>query len=485
VKRYLFLFILLSCGVAVNAQGLVTIKGVIKNPSSDSIKIGYNNNRLIYDPIEYKALLDEGKFQYSFKVNDEYTSVAILHGNLVSELLVSPGDNLDLTAEIKDTTWTLTYKGKGSERANFVAKHAIDMGLLDRYPSKMQKFLAEDVKPFMKDISYEEDYEMEYLEKNKAGLSPQFVRYLQQTYRYFTYFSLFQYPLMHEVTKQKGYNFSTIPPENYTTVKKIPPAFNDSFINSTAYRLFADQYYRMQLEVAGFFNDSLHVYRMQDSVAKLAIKNMPTATAEYVIALHLYAAMRTIPLSMATERMEQFKKRWLNSMYKKDLETQYAIAKRLAPGEKAFDFTFTTAQGKTAKLSDLKGKVVLLGFWSADDRRSLVELNAGAKMATHYKDKDIEFLYVSLDKEDEPWIKTIEKYKFKGIHTREDGVWKSLVAQMYGVQGLPAFYLIDKDGKFVVQQAPFPGQTTLIAPIVDKLLGIPPSLPVQTPAPGK
>jgi peroxiredoxin len=477
VKQVLFAIILLFSGFITSAQGTVTIRGTIRNPLSDSIKIFFNNSRLIYDPVEYKALLDDGNFQYSFKPKDEYTSVIIGHGKLETELLAVAGDDLQLTAEVKDSTWTVTYTGTGSERANFIAKHAREMGFLFKYPSKIQKHYGKDVKPFMKDLGYDEDDEMAYLDKNKAGLSPQFIRYMQQMFRHFTYFGLFQYPLMHEVTVKNGYNFSTIPPVNYDAVKNVPPAFNDSFMSSIPYRLFADHYYRMQLEVAGFFNDSLHVFRMQDSVAKLAIKNMPPATAEFVVALHLYAAMRGLPLDMVTERMNAFKKRWPNSMYKKELEAQYAIAKRLAPGEKAYDFSFTTAQGKNAKLSDFKGRVVMLGFWSSTDRRSMLEVAAGGKMANHYKDHPVSFIYVSLDTEDKPWIEAIEKYKLGGIHTRENGAWKSLLAQMYGVQGMPAFYLIDQQGKFVMAQTPLPSQSTRLAPVVDKLLGIPPSVP--------
>lgn len=485
VRQYLFAAILLLCGFGAGAQGTVTIKGIIKDPSYDSIKISFNNSRLVYEPVEYNAALNEGKFQYSFKVADGYTTVAMAHGRHITELLVAPGDDLQLTAQVKDTAWTLNYTGKGSERANFMAKHAREMGLLDRYPVKMQKHIGKDVKTYMKEMSYEEDDEVAYLEQNKAGLSPEFVRYLKETYRYFTYFCLFQYPLMHEVSINKGYNFGSIPAVNYDAVKKIPASFNDSFISSTAYRLYADQFYRMQLEVGGYFNDSLHLYRMQDSVAKLALKHMTPATAEYVIALHLYAAMRGLPLELVTQRMNDFRKRWPNSTYKKELEAQYAITKRLAPGEKAYDFTFTTAQGKEAKLSDFKGRVVMLGFWSSTDKNSLLEVGAGGKMARHYKDQPISFIYVSLDTKDEPWIQAIEKYKLSGVHTRENGLWKSLLAQMYGVQGLPAFYLIDQEGKFVMSQTPNPSQSQRIAPIVDKLLGIEPSLNKQVPAQNK
>ncbi len=43
-----------------------------------------------------------------------------------------------------------------------------------------------------------------------------------------------------------------------------------------------------------------------------------------------------------------------------------ALASDLKPGEKAPDFTLKTLDGKTVKLSDFKGKVVILHFWKSN-----------------------------------------------------------------------------------------------------------------------
>lgn len=469
MKRYLLLVILLCGGVLTNAQGIVTITGVINNTQDDSIKIFFNNSRLVYEPMEFATPLDDGKFEYKAKVKEKYTTLTITHGKLSSELMVMADDELELTATVvNDSTWSLIYKGKGSDRANFMAAHARDLGPLEKYPQKLFGMLGADVKSFLLIVRQEEKKEFDYIEKNKGKLSPDFVRYIQQSVVYFSYFGRFQYPYMHEVALSKSYNFSSIPPVNYEAVANIPPAFNDSFMSAASYRLFAEQYYRMQLEVGKYFNDSTHAFRVQDSIVKLAVKTMPDQTAQYVIALHLYAIIRSIPLDTAADRINKFKKRWPSSEYIKDLDAQYAIAKRIAPGTKAYDFTFTTPQGKTGKLSDFNGKVVLLAFWTSADRQSLMDMRAAAQMANKYP--DITFLYVSLDTEDEPWIKTIEQHKLQGIHTRENGSWKSLLAQMYGIQSMPTFFLIDRNGRFALKETPRPSQAAKMKAEVEKLL---------------
>jgi thioredoxin-related protein len=45
-----------------------------------------------------------------------------------------------------------------------------------------------------------------------------------------------------------------------------------------------------------------------------------------------------------------------------------------------------------------------------------------------------------------------------------------LLAQIYGVQALPAFFLIDKEGKFVLKQTPMPSQAYFMVRELDKVL---------------
>lgn len=453
------------------AQGTVTIRGRFTNPASDSIFISHNNSRLVYDPTEYKAELDEGAFEYTLQVREEYTPVIIRHGRHAAELMVQPGDSLEMLANAADSTWIPEYTGRGSDRANYLAKHAATMGLLDRYAIKMQRYLSKDARSFIAGMELEQKKELDYLEQNKAGLAPAFVSYLRNSYKYFTYFCRYQYPTLHEVIANKSYSIAAIPKQNYDATRDIPPAFSDSLMGLVPYRLYADMFYRMKLEEAGFLNDSIDGYKVLDSITVLAVKNMPTATTEFVVAMGLYSSVRTIPVKIAEERVAAFKKRWPASIYKSDLEAQLGIAKRLAQGEKAFDFTFTTPQGKTGKLSDFKGKIVLLSFWSTDYRQCIQEMRAVAQMATKYT--DIVFLHVSLDANEAAWVAAIEENKISGVHTREEAGWKSFLAKIYGVQALPTFFFIDRDGRFALKRTPYPSQSGIMAPTADSLLAKP------------
>ena len=466
--RIFLSLIFLFTTVTLSAQGTAKLKGLIKNPISDSIYVTYNNGTLIYDPVMYNGTLNEGRFEYTLKLQEPFTPIIIKHGKLETELILQPGDDLALTAFVNDTAWSVSYTGKGSAAASFAAAHETRLGKLDRYPSKMQPYLKSEPETFMVKMDSMEKEELAFLELHKSGLPKPFVQYWSAMVRYFTYYCRLQYPFMKEVAKNKGYNFSSIPKENYITIKGIPETFNDTFLPVAPYRLYTDLIYRMQLQTAGYVNDTLDMFRVEDSIARLALKNMPPATAEYVTALQLYSRIRTLPAAFIEGRIEQFKKRWPKSAYLTNLQSQLAIVKRLSVGEKAFDFTINTPQGKTAKLSDFKGKYILLGFWSSEYRQSITEMRAAAQMANKYK--DIAFIYVSLDKDNDAWVKAIEANKLQGIHTREEGGWKAMLAQLYGIQALPTFFLIDKEGKFAVQQTPYPSQAGLMVKVVEDML---------------
>ncbi|MCU0390397.1 MAG: thioredoxin family protein [Thermoflexibacter sp.] len=62
--------------------------------------------------------------------------------------------------------------------------------------------------------------------------------------------------------------------------------------------------------------------------------------------------------------------------------------------------------------------------------------------------KDLVWLYVSIDSKEENWKKGIEKNKVIGINLWAEGAWKAPICTDYGVNAIPRYFLIDKEGKF-------------------------------------
>lgn len=123
-----------------------------------------------------------------------------------------------------------------------------------------------------------------------------------------------------------------------------------------------------------------------------------------------------------------------------------------AIGAMAPEIELPNPDGKMLKLSDLRGKVVLLDFWAAWCRPCRMENPNVVKDYYQYKDKGFEVFSVSLDREKASWIKAIQD---DGLvwpnHVSDLKYWSSQAAAIYGVTSIPATFLIGKDGRIIAK----------------------------------
>jgi len=123
----------------------------------------------------------------------------------------------------------------------------------------------------------------------------------------------------------------------------------------------------------------------------------------------------------------------------------------LAVGSVAPDFTLDSPEGEKVSLSDLRGQYVLIDFWASWCGPCRVENPNVVKMYNRYKDKGFTIYGVSLDKDKKAWVNAIEKDKLTWVHGSDLKYWQNEVAQSYGVTGIPATFLLDKEGKIIAK----------------------------------
>jgi len=137
----------------------------------------------------------------------------------------------------------------------------------------------------------------------------------------------------------------------------------------------------------------------------------------------------------------------------KNVIRQILETKRTQVGIQATDFTQNDVNGKPVKLSDFKGKYVLLDFWAswcAPCRRE----NPNVKEAyAKYKSKGFEVLGVSLDKEEAKaaWLKAIADDKLTWTQVSDLRSWNNEAAVLYSVKAIPTNFLIDPQGKIIAK----------------------------------
>lgn len=131
--------------------------------------------------------------------------------------------------------------------------------------------------------------------------------------------------------------------------------------------------------------------------------------------------------------------------YKESIENVY----KLSIGKMAPDFGAKNMEGAEKRLSDFRGKYVLLDFWASwcgPCRKETPNLVAGYQK---YKGKGFEILSLSIDQNVEEWKKAVKTDNYVWTNLKDGGNPVESVAKLYGVTGIPTNYLIDPSGKIV------------------------------------
>jgi thiol-disulfide isomerase/thioredoxin len=114
------------------------------------------------------------------------------------------------------------------------------------------------------------------------------------------------------------------------------------------------------------------------------------------------------------------------------------------------EIDFPNPSGKILKLSDLKGKVVLIDFWASWCGPCRAENPNVVKMYEKFKDKGFTIFSVSLDEDASKWKEAIEKDNLSWTnHVSDLKGWKSSVVANFGIEGIPHTVLLNKEGKII------------------------------------
>lgn len=140
-----------------------------------------------------------------------------------------------------------------------------------------------------------------------------------------------------------------------------------------------------------------------------------------------------------------------NTKAMKEIDERITALQKFEPGQPVPDIVLPDTAGIVRKLSEMRGKYVLVDFWASwcgDCRR---ENPAVVEIYRKFHDNGFEIFAVSLDREKEAWLKAIEKDNLTWTHVSELQGWKGAVSNEFYITSIPSNLLIDPDGKIIAR----------------------------------
>lgn len=129
-----------------------------------------------------------------------------------------------------------------------------------------------------------------------------------------------------------------------------------------------------------------------------------------------------------------------------------AMQNTVGAGSLFKDVNALDVNGNVVKLSDViaKNKYTILEFWASWCGPCRGEIPNLKKAYAKYKSKGLEIYAVSLDNKKAKWLQALKEENTPWLNLNDPSAFEGEAAKGYGIQGVPASFLIGQDGKIVV-----------------------------------
>jgi peroxiredoxin len=127
--------------------------------------------------------------------------------------------------------------------------------------------------------------------------------------------------------------------------------------------------------------------------------------------------------------------------------------KKLDALGKTIELQFTAVDGRAVDLAKLKGKVVLIDFWATWCGPCVGEVPNVKKTYDQFHAKGFEIVGISLDKDKDKLTQFVADHGMEWPQFFDGQYWQNKYARQFGIESIPAMWLIDKKGVLRVVDA--------------------------------
>lgn len=184
------------------------------------------------------------------------------------------------------------------------------------------------------------------------------------------------------------------------------------------------------------------------NMKKLIEKNTSSLMSAFLVTFFEEDIVAYLPLYEAV--YDGLKKDYANNSFVKHIGAK--INSMILPGKVAPEIAMKDPEGNTRKLSDLRGKVVMIDFWASWCRPCRQENPNVVRVYKKYKDAGFDIYSVSLDKDKNSWVRAIQNDGLEWPnHVSDLNGWTSSGGAAYNVTSVPHTVLLDREGRVIAK----------------------------------
>jgi len=384
-----------------------------------------------------------------------------------AKLSLRPGDDFHIRTDFSEQT---TFSGKGYEATELLYRYNKD-GFSLFNGADWKTITANEVDKRFRDFIQRS---MDKLEANKSKVSPDFYKkHLDELTIRKWYFLLGIAQICHG---EVGWKLSASIPDNFWNRDKNIP-LDMKFLSTEGYQnLIVLTYplysvYRERFQ-QGLIDSALSMQTLAEMMYKFMKERYSGELRSYAIKeLFVMAFTWVKDPEVFKPLMDGYLTNYAVAKDAEELKLTYDNLLKTSVGQVPPFFVLKNQEGQDVTLKDFAGKVIYMDFWASWCGPCRQEMQNGSpKLHEKFKDnKDVVFLYVSIDDRADLWKKAIAADKIEGVHVLSAGGFKSPVAQAFNINGVPHYIIIGRDGKIFDNNAPRPSQDITVQKINDAL----------------
>lgn len=477
---------LLIALTTMNLQGQVSLSGTINGADDQKIVLLHDATHLGLSTVADSTELKNGRFKLEIPL-EELALLELKFNNYSIPIYANAGDEMSISFHADSLLSSVEFEGAHAVENNFLHDFRFEFAPSFEESVQKEKMLTELIDVFEIELFGQNKKQSKYLNAHadKGKMSKEFQDLIRNEIRYNYLYQLFAYPIIRGNKNQTKKTVDELPRVMTEVVKEEWINAETSMI-SPAYRNFVNYYVVYK---ASELNDFKKFQGHSESVEKKYYYARQVLEAEpfnYFLSKWLsekYQLVKPSSLRFLFGALEDtdvdkkysslVKETMGERLNEEDSEEEIAAAAAETEAEAPDDNSmFVDREGKAVSLDDFKGKVVYVDFWASwcgPCRAQMPKSKELHDKLSKKQQKDVVFLYISIDDSKEKWEGAIEKMGIEGNHFWSKGGWGSRVCKLFKINSIPRYMLIDKDGVIVDQNAPRPGSPETFQKIVELL----------------